>query len=349
MGTPARCSASGSPLVLRRNTLKTPSLFDIDPSSSELGSASGLWGLTRIPGVGSQTALAIAGVASSWSKLVEAPEEVIAQAGVSRVKPHDLATMGLDPLEPPKPPEGVRLVGYFDNDYPELLTKISTSPAFLWVSGSMPSGKLAAVVGTRNPTNSGVERVQKLVKILVEKGYGIVSGLALGVDTVAHEAALTYGGRTWAYLGSGVDIPSPAENIGLAESIIASGGGLLSECDLSEPVSAHSLVARDRLQSGTSDFTIIGQSGVPSGTLHTARFTLQQERPLLVVAPPESELEHSAWEGNKALSDPNGCNPDILKADTKKIIELIGSRKPVADCVLTRADDLVSFIEKNME
>ena len=60
--------------------MKTPSLFDIDPSSSELGSASGLWGLTRIPGVGSQTALAIAGVASSWSKLVEAPEEVIAQA-----------------------------------------------------------------------------------------------------------------------------------------------------------------------------------------------------------------------------------------------------------------------------
>ena len=346
MATSSRCSTSGSPLVLRRDALKTPSLFDIDPSSSELGSASGLWGLTRIPGVGSQTALAIAGVASSWSKLVEAPEEVIAQAGASRVKPHDLAAMGIEPVEPPKPPEGIQLIGYFDNDYPELLRKISTAPAVLWVSGSLPSGKLAAVVGTRNPTNPGVERVQKLVKILVEKGYGIVSGLALGVDTVAHEAALANGGRTWAYLGSGVDSPSPAENKGLAESIIASGGGLLSECDLSEPVSTHSLVARDRLQSGTSDFTIIGQSGVPSGTLHTARFTLQQERPLIVVAPPESEVEDSAWEGNKALSDPNGCNPDILKADTKKLIELIGSRKPVADVVLTNSDQLADFLEK---
>ena len=322
------------------------SLFDIDPSSSELGSCAGLWALMQVPGIGSAKALQIARVSSSWSQLAEDPKLVLDQVGGGRVDPNNLVEMALNPLDPPKTSKDIRLIGYFDSDYPEALREIGSAPAVLWVKGSVPEGLLAAVVGTRHPTEEGIKRVEKIVSVLVAKGYGIISGLAAGVDTVAHESALKNGGKTWAYLGSGVDVPTPKENLGLAEQIVEHGGGLLAEVDPSSEVSRHSLVARDRLQSGTSRFTVIGQSGIPSGTLHTARFTLEQERHLIVVSPPDTERGTDAWAGNEALIDENGCDPEILKA-SKKLGEVISRKKPVADVVINHSEDLETFLEEH--
>ena len=320
------------------------SLFDVDPSSSELGSAPGLWALKKVHGVGSTTALRLARACSSWEQLAANPEDALVQAKAGRVDPHVLAAAAMDPELPPAMGGDVRLVGYFDPDYPSRLQQIASAPAVLWIRGTAPVGNSAAVVGTRHPTKTGVDRVTKVVSVLVSAGYGIVSGLAAGIDTAAHEAALAEGGRTWAYLGSGVDYPTPRENIDLAERIVATGGGLLAEVDPGIKPSSPTLVARDRLQSGTSCLTVIGQSGIPSGTLHTARYTIEQERSLVVVAPPASEADDPAWAGNKALCDPDGCDPEILNADGG-LAERIATRKPTADYVLTSADALADLLE----
>ena len=320
------------------------SLFDVDPSSSELGSAPGLWALMQVPGVGSTTALKLARACSSWEQLAANPEDALIQANARRVDPHVLATAAMNPGQPPTTSDEVRLVGYFDPDYPSRLQRIASAPAVLWVRGTAPVGNSAAVVGTRHPTKAGVDRVHKVVSVLVSAGYGIVSGLAAGVDTAAHEAALAEGGQTWAYLGSGVDYPTPKENVDLAERIVAAGGGLLAEVDPETKPSPRTLVARDRLQSGTSSLTVIGQSGIPSGTLYTARFTIEQERSLVVVAPPASEVDDPAWAGNRALCDPDGCDPAILNADGR-LAERIAARKPTADHVLASADALADLLE----
>jgi len=327
--------------------LGNQSLFDVDPSSSELGSAPGLWALMQVPGVGSTTALKLAQAYSSWEQLAASPVDALAKVKARRVDPHLLATLAMDPCQPPTMDDDVWLVGYFDPDYPSRLQQIASAPAVLWVRGTAPTGNAAAVVGTRNPTRGGVDRVHKVVSVLVSTGYGIVSGLATGIDTTAHEAALAEGGRTWAYLGSGVDYPTPRENVELAERIVAAGGGLLAEVDPGTKPSARTLVARDRLQSGTSSLTVIGQSGIPSGTLHTARFAIEQERSLVVVAPPASESEDPAWAGNRALCDPGGCDPKILNADGG-LAERIAARKPTADHVLRKADTLVGVLDQGL-
>ena len=323
------------------------SLFEVDPSSSELGSASGLWSLLQVPGVGSTTARKLAQACSSWEQLAANPEDALIQANARRVDPHVLSAVAMNPGRLSPVDDDVRLVGCFDPDYPSQLQQIASAPAVLWVRGTTPAGNAAAVVGTRHPTKAGVDRVRKVVSVLVSAGYGIVSGLAAGIDTAAHEAALTEGGRTWAYLGSGVDSPTPRENIDLAERIVAAGGGLLAEVDPGTKPSSRTLVARDRLQSGTSNLTVIGQSGIPSGTLHTARFTIEQGRFLVVVAPPANELDDPAWAGNRALCDPEGCEPMILKADGR-LAERIAARKPTADHVLRKADALVGVLEQEL-
>jgi len=324
--------------------LGNQSLFDVDPSSSELGSAPGLWALMQVPGVGSTTALKLAQAYSSWEQLAASPVDALAKVKARRVDPHLLATLAMDPCQPPTMDDDVWLVGYFDPDYPSRLQQIASAPAVLWVRGTAPTGNAAAVVGTRNPTRAGVDRIHKVVSVLVSADYGVVSGLATGVDTAAHEAALAEGGQTWAYLGSGVDLPTPRENINLADRIVSAGGGLLAEVDLGTKPSSRTLVARDRLQSGTSSLTVIGQSGIPSGTLHTARFTIEQERRLVVVAPPASEANDPAWAGNMALCDPGGCDPAILNA-SGHLAERIAARRPVADDVLTTADALADLLE----
>lgn len=212
--------------------------------------------------------------------------------------------------------------------YPVLLARIASPPP-LWLMGAPATGRLVAVVGTRHPDEEGRLVARALASELAERGYGVVAGLADGIDAEAHRACLRAGGRTWAVVGSGLDLASSGEDPGLP-SRIAAQGGLLSEVEPGRPATNQSLVARDRLQSGMSLATVIVQTDLRSGTMHTARFCLLQHRPLVVVSPPR----HSPrWAGNLALSDPRGCDPALLHA-RGKTAELVGRRRPVADLVL---------------
>ena len=288
-----------------------PSLFDIDPAESELGTAQALWALTQAPGVGAKAALDLAASFATWADLAADPVRAASIANRSTVE--DLAAVALEPASPPESDDAVRLVGFFDNQFPNSLRDIPQAPAFLWTRGSTPSDvACVAVVGTRHPTESGVDAARSITTALVEAGLGIVSGLALGIDATAHQAALDSGGLTWAFLGGGVDRPTPRSNLDLAERIVDEGGGLLSEYPVGAEPEARTLVARDRLQSGSSIATVIVQSGVPSGTLHTARFTLEQQRCLAVQTPDGEEDKEPSWEANRQLTASDGCDPQIL-------------------------------------
>jgi DNA processing protein len=179
----------------------------------------------------------------------------------------------------------------------------------------------------------------------LEAGLGVVSGLAIGVDTIAHETALALGGLSWAVIGSGIDVPTPISNTHLAEEIVASGGGLIAEVPPGTPASASNLVARDRIQSGLSLAVFICQCETSSGTMHTARFAAEQGRVLVVARPPRKDSDETQSSGNLALIDPEGCDPSLLSA-RGELAELIRQRRPMAEVIIESPDELAGLWQR---
>lgn len=307
----------------------------------DLGVASSLLALMEAPGIGSAKAIALARSFGSWQSLRTAEDDALtAVAGKVAAGIQNLRL-----IPPPELPEGVRVVGFFDDDYPEALRRIPNPPAVLWVRGTLPTALSIAIVGTRNPTESGNTMADLLSRTAVGAGWGVVSGLALGIDIAAHRAALDAQGKTWAFLGSGIDQVTPTRHSSIAEEIVASGGGLIAEVPPGVTTAARHLVARNRLQSGSSQSTIVVQTGVPSGTLHTARFTIEQGRILAVVQAADSEMSEPRWRGNLALLDPSGCEASVLSA-TGVLAKTITKRQPVADRSISCAEDLVLLLQE---
>jgi DNA processing protein len=156
-------------------------------------------------------------------------------------------------------------------------------------------------VGSRKVSAYGKDVTAKLARKLAEQGIVIISGLALGVDGVAHRAALEAGGLTVAVLPSPVERVYPATHRQLAEQILRQGGALISEYPAATETLRHHFIERNRLVSGLADVLLITEAAEKSGTLHTARFALEQGRDVMAVP------------GN--ITNPNsvGCN-NLLKA-----------------------------------
>ncbi len=179
---------------------------------------------------------------------------------------------------------GVTLLTWNDSNYPKLLRKIPGAPPLLYVRGEiLPRDELAvAVVGTRKASMYGREVTQMLVRELAACGVGIVSGLARGIDSEAHRAALDAGGRTLAVLGSGVDIIYPAENKRLAQRILENGA-LISEYPLGTKPDARNFPPRNRIISGLALGTLVIEAGKRSGALLTVQHALEQGRDVFAV------------------------------------------------------------------
>ena len=180
--------------------------------------------------------------------------------------------------------KNVRLLLLTDPEYPARLKEIHDPPPVLYVRGEiLPQDELClAVVGTRRCTPYGRQAVDRIVGGLARNGVTIVSGLARGVDTLAHRVALQAGGRTIAVLGSGVDVIYPVENSRLAEEIVAHGA-LVSEYPLGTKPEAGNFPARNRIISGLTPATLVIEAGKQSGALITADFALEQGRDVLSV------------------------------------------------------------------
>ncbi|HMQ33731.1 MAG TPA: DNA-processing protein DprA [Chloroflexaceae bacterium] len=182
---------------------------------------------------------------------------------------------------------GVSLLTLDDAAYPALLREIPGAPPLIYVRGALAPGDdwAVAVVGTRAPSAYGREAAHTLARDLAASGVTVVSGLALGVDAVAHEAALGVGGRTLAVLGSGADLPYPARNRRLAERIVEQGA-LISDYPLGTAPMAANFPPRNRIISGLSRATLVVEAGEQSGALITVGFALDQGRDVFAVPGP---------------------------------------------------------------
>jgi DNA processing protein len=168
-----------------------------------------------------------------------------------------------------------------------LLAEIPDAPTHLYVRGKLPpkGHKCLAVVGSRNYTNYGKQVVDHVIGGLRGYPIGVISGLALGIDALAHQAALSNGLYTLAVPGSGIDdsVLYPNRNRGLAQRILESGGGLLSEFEPTFEATPWSFPKRNRIMAGLSHAVLLIEAGEKSGTLITARLTSEYNRDLLVV------------------------------------------------------------------
>jgi DNA processing protein len=167
--------------------------------------------------------------------------------------------------------------------YPERLGQIDNPPPVLYLKGSLlPQDNLAlAVVGTRQATNYGRTAASNICTELAEQGVTIISGLAKGIDTIAHQAALQAGGRTLAVLGSGVDVIYPPENRALAARIIdpaAQNGAVISEYAPGSQPEAANFPPRNRIVSGLSLGVFVVESNIKGGALITVDFAVEQGR-----------------------------------------------------------------------
>ena len=184
----------------------------------------------------------------------------------------------------------VFIISKFDEDYPFMLRNLignrgeDTSPLILNYKGNLSSIKdrqSIAIIGTRHPTKE--EAGMYYAKYFAEKGFNIVSGLALGCDTIAHKGALSVNGTTTAILAHGLQMISPKRNEFIAKEILEKGGLLLSEYLFGVPAYNTSFVERDRLQAGLAIATIVIQTGIKGGTMHAVRTTINNNKILAVV------------------------------------------------------------------
>lgn len=186
--------------------------------------------------------------------------------------------------------EGVRILSPLDADYPLPLTHIDDFPPVIYVKGNVACLKMpsCAVVGTREASRLGLSWARQIAEIFANEGYCIVSGLALGIDTAAHEGALRANGRTVAVLAHGLDKVTPASNKALGQRILDEGGAWVSEHPPGTPPRRAEYVRRNRIQSGMSLCSVVVESGEEGGAIHQGNFTTKQGRLLLSVRPSQS-------------------------------------------------------------
>ena len=188
--------------------------------------------------------------------------------------------------------EAIKVVMLNDPEYPPALQKLIDSPAILFYKGALPAeANTLAIVGTRKPTVYGRTVALNMAREAAAAGLTIISGLARGIDAIAHEAALERGGRAVAVIGSGLDRAGlyPPEHWGLAENIISSGGCVISEYPPLTKPAAHQFPERNRIIAGLAAATLVVEAPEKSGALITAFQALEYGREVLAIPGPITE------------------------------------------------------------
>ena len=203
-------------------------------------------------------------------------------------------------------------------NYPKQLLQLHSPPKELFIISehwpNLLTKNMLAVVGSRKFSNYGKSVTEKLTTAAAGRGVVIVSGLALGVDGIAHQAALKAGGLTIAVLPCGLDTIYPKTHYSLAKQIIENGGALISEYPPHSKIAFKSnFVARNRLISGLAKAVLIPEAAEKSGSLHTANFALSQNREVLAVPGPiDSPLSAGCNKLIKTGATPVTCEQDLL-------------------------------------
>ncbi len=197
---------------------------------------------------------------------------------------------------------GAGILTLDDGAYPPLLRQIYDPPVALYVRGNADvlSAPGIAVIGTRHPTPYGIGMAERLSCDLASNlGLVITSGMARGVDTAAHRGALMGKGKTVAVFGTGIDVIYPRENQKIADSILATGGALVSEFAIGTFAAPQNFPIRNRIISGLSIGVLVVEAGEYSGTRITARCALEQNRDVFAV--PGNVTNRNAWGPNTLI------------------------------------------------
>ena len=254
--------------------------------------------------------------------------------------------------------EKIDIITILDNSYPELLRHISDPPFLLYVRGSKDvwSNNCFGVVGTRALTEYGKRSASKISFDLARAGFTIVSGLAAGIDTLAHKAALEAGAKTIAVLGCGIDDRTifPVQNLGLAHKIIEEGGTVMSEYPIGMHGSGITFPQRNRIVSGLSRGVLVIEADIQSGAMITARLANEQGRDVFSIP---GSIFAKMCEGTNLLlkkgAKPVTCAEDILegyemyldkkeieiKADNEleeKILSVLNSDAMTTDAIIRK-------------
>ncbi len=226
---------------------------------------------------------------------------------------------------------GIACLTIDDPDYPPLLKQIYDPPFCLFIRGTLTAENCLAVVGSRKFSLYGKQVAESLTEELARRGITIVSGLALGIDSIAHESALRQNGRTIAVLGSGVDPLhiAPAGHAALAERIIAKNGAVISEYPPGAMPSKYSFPQRNRIIAGISLGVLVIEAAEKSGSLITAQCALDNGRevfavPQNITSPTSSGTNNLIKTGARAITDAE----DIIEAlDIEKTISDVADKK----------------------
>jgi len=255
--------------------------------------------------------------------------------------------------------DGVEIIDFWDECYPENLKKIYDPPAFIFMKGTLSKQDKYAIsiVGTRLPSSYGKLVAEKIAKELAQKGLVIVSGLARGIDTISHWAAVHSGGRTIAVMGTGLDQIYPGENKKLAEKIVEQGA-LVTEFPMGTKPDAVNFPRRNRIISGLGLGTVVVEAGLKSGALLTANYALEQNREIFAVpgninSPKSMGTNQVIKDGAKLITSANDVLIELesqlkyfLKEDKTKTTKLPENLSELEQALLNKLSNEPIHIDK---
>ena len=280
-------------------------------------------GLNQVKGIGPVRFRALLDHFESAQHAWEAPEVELLAAGLSQKIVDTLlqvrASVDLKALWSQIESQDTHLITWLDETYPRRLKEIAQPPPVLYTKGELvPQDEWSvAIVGTRRFTPYGQRVAEEAASFLARNGITVVSGMARGIDAIAHQAALNSGGRTIAVLGSGVDQIYPPQNRGLAAEIIQNGA-LISDYPLGTPPESGNFPPRNRIISGLSLAVVVVEAGIKSGALITADFAVEQGRDVFAV--PGNIFSPYSKGVNRLLRD--GAHPLLSPEDLLEALNL---------------------------
>ncbi|MEW6508544.1 MAG: DNA-processing protein DprA [Bacteroidota bacterium] len=311
-------------------------------TSDNLDNLSYLKFLLSIEGIGPQKILTIVSkfnsiesfVESSWTNLnsidginhVLSKRLIESKSNYQRIK--DETEKEIEDLSKLK----ARFMTYWDEDYPVLLKEIFYPPILLYLLGSIDTLKknTIAIVGTRMPTSYGKYQAESMARELALNNIVVVSGLARGIDSIAHNSALKSGGKTIAVIGSGIDVIYPPENKNLFNKIIEQGL-IISEYPLGTKPDAQNFPKRNRIISGVSLGTLIVETRLNGGAMQTAAYAIDQNREIYAIP------------GNINSKQSEGPNSLIQRGEAKLVLSV----DDILDELINKLD--VKKNKKNVE
>ena len=297
--------------------------------------------LALVPGIGPKTLQKLSAANVTLTQIFQLEKAELKHLGVSEKSAQHIAQY--PPNNPSKSVEAALTWAQIPNqylltldcdEYPDRLKQIATAPPLLMVRGNVNALNLpqVAIVGSRYPTSSGAQQAYDFAQQLAHLGITITSGLARGVDALAHQGVVDVGGTTIGVLGTGIDDIYPKANVKLAEQIIEKGA-LVSEFALGAKAMKGHFPRRNRIVSGLSLGTLVIEATLKSGSLITARQALEQNREVMAIPgaihnPQKSGCHYLIRQGAKLIESPE----QIIEELSLQITQQNGAQTHEKDC-----------------